>query len=75
MAALASSASGFAAFTMSASHAAGLNLSLHQLSDLARTGFGSAALSIFGGFVELPAGFSTSRLILAEQIEDESYGR
>ncbi|MEZ4271762.1 MAG: diphosphomevalonate decarboxylase [Myxococcota bacterium] len=53
---LASSASAFAALAMAASQAAGLRLSAKQLSILARCGSGSAARSIFGGFVELHRG-------------------
>lgn len=53
---LASSASGFAALTLAATRAAGLELSLQELSRLARLGSGSAARSIPGGFVEWHAG-------------------
>ena len=53
---LASSASGFAALAGAASRAAGLTLSARALSQLARFGSGSAARSIFGGFVEWRAG-------------------
>ena len=49
---LASSASGFAALAAAASKAAGLDLSLQELSMLARKGSGSASRSIFGGAVE-----------------------
>lgn len=49
---LASSASGFAALTLAATTALGLNLSERQLSSLARFGSGSACRSIPGGFVE-----------------------
>lgn len=49
---IASSASGFAALTVAASAAAGLNLSSIELSRIARRGSGSACRSIFGGFVE-----------------------
>jgi diphosphomevalonate decarboxylase len=53
---LASSASGFAALALAASEAAGLELSPAELSSLSRRGSGSAARSIFGGFVEMHAG-------------------
>jgi diphosphomevalonate decarboxylase len=53
---LASSASGFAALAVAASHAAGLTLDVRELSILARRGSGSAARSIFGGFVHMDAG-------------------
>jgi diphosphomevalonate decarboxylase len=53
---LASSASGFAALALAASRAAGMKLSPPELSVLARQGSGSAARSIFGGFVEMAAG-------------------
>jgi diphosphomevalonate decarboxylase len=53
---LASSASGFAALAVAASHALGLPLTARDLSCLARRGSGSAARSIFGGFVEMAAG-------------------
>jgi diphosphomevalonate decarboxylase len=49
---LASSASGFAALATAASAALGLQLSPAELSALARRGSGSAARSIFGGFVQ-----------------------
>ncbi len=49
---LSSSASGFAAFTLAAAAAAGLNLSEKDLSILARLASGSACRSIPSGFVE-----------------------
>ena len=53
---LASSASGFAALAVAADRALGLHLDARELSVLARRGSGSAARSIFGGFVEMAAG-------------------
>ena len=49
---LASSAATFAALALAATRAAGLRLSPPALSVLARRGSGSAARSVFGGFVE-----------------------
>jgi diphosphomevalonate decarboxylase len=54
---VASSASGFAALSLAASMAAGLELDQQALSRLARRGSGSACRSVPGGFVEwLPGG-------------------
>lgn len=53
---LASSASGYAALAAAASRALDLELDARALSVLARRGSGSAARSIFGGFVEMAAG-------------------
>jgi diphosphomevalonate decarboxylase len=53
---LASSASGFAALVCAAAAALKLDLPLRELSVLARRGSGSAARSIFGGYVEMHAG-------------------
>ena len=53
---IASSASAFAALSLAASTAAGLNLDEAALSRLARLGSGSAARSIPGGFTEWCAG-------------------
>jgi diphosphomevalonate decarboxylase len=53
---LASSASGYAALALAATHAVGLELDGRELSVLARQGSGSAARSIFGGFVEMYKG-------------------
>ena len=53
---LASSASGFAALTLAAAAAFELDLDRGQLSALARRGSGSAARSLWGGFVRLDRG-------------------
>lgn len=53
---LASSASGFAALVAAAARALELALGSRELSILARRGSGSAARSIYGGFVEMHAG-------------------
>ncbi|MFA5667637.1 MAG: diphosphomevalonate decarboxylase [Balneolaceae bacterium] len=53
---LASSASGFAALALSATSALNLDLEDVELSKLARIGSGSAARSIYGGFVEMKCG-------------------
>ena len=64
---LASSASGFAALSLAASKAAGLELSERELSILARFGSGSACRSIPGGFIEWEAG-TCSQDSFAKQI-------
>ncbi|MBL36875.1 MAG: diphosphomevalonate decarboxylase [Xanthomonadales bacterium] len=53
---LASSASGFAALVTAADRAYGLGLTPTRRSELARIGSGSAARSIFGGYVEMHRG-------------------
>lgn len=53
---LASSASGFAALALAGTCAAGLEVSKRELSILARQGSGSAARSVYGGFVEMQRG-------------------
>ncbi len=53
---LASSASGFAALALAAARALGLELSLEELSAVARASSASAARSLFGGYCALPAG-------------------
>lgn len=70
---LASSASGFAALAVAAAKAAGLVLSPRELSILARRGSGSAARSIFGGFVRMNAGM-TSEDAFAEPVDKVAPG-
>jgi diphosphomevalonate decarboxylase len=70
---LASSASGFAALAAAASAAAGLPHDPGRLSALARSSSASAARSIFGGFVELPAGRRGDRELSARQIAPADY--
>lgn len=53
---LASSASGFAALAGAATAAYGVRASAGRISALARASSASAARSVFGGFVKLPAG-------------------
>lgn len=65
---LASSASGFAALAAAACAAAGLRQSARRLSALARASSASAARSIFGGFVELPAGKRGDADLAARQL-------
>ncbi len=68
---LASSASGFAALVAAAAHALGLALDPPALSRLARRSSGSAARSVFGGFVLLPAAVSPEDDVPAEPLLDE----
>ncbi len=71
---LASSASAFAALALAASRAVGLSLSPRELSILARQGSGSAARSVFGGFVEMHRGErSDGRDAYAEPLADQHY--
>jgi len=60
---LGASASGFAALAVAACEAAGLKLSLEQISVIARRGAGSATRSVTGAFSRWKAGFD----------DDESY--
>ena len=53
---LASSASAFAALAVAMDAALGLELTAERLSEMARRGSGSAARSIYGGFVEMQRG-------------------
>lgn len=59
---LASSASGFAALVTAGAAALGLDLSPRERSIFARQGSGSAARSVFGGFVEMHAGTAADGL-------------
>jgi len=54
---LGASASGFAALAVAASDAVGLDLTLEQVSVIARRGAGSATRSVTGGFSRWKAGF------------------
>ncbi|MFT6396279.1 MAG: diphosphomevalonate decarboxylase [Bradymonadia bacterium] len=66
---LASSASGFAALATATCAAAGLELASNKLSELARRGSGSAARSVFGGFVRMRAGVAVDGSdAVAEQV-------
>jgi len=65
---LASSASAFAALAVAASTAAGLHLSLEDMSNLARMTSVSAARSVLGGFVELRAGWPGDEKLAAQQV-------
>lgn len=69
---IASSASAFAALSLAASRAAGLDLDERQLSVLARKGSGSACRSIPGGFVEWVAG-TDDETSYARQIAPPEY--
>ena len=70
---LASSASGFAALAAAACKAAGLRAGNRRLSALARASSASAARSIFGGFVELPAGAKGQSDLSARQLAPEEH--
>lgn len=65
---LASSASGFAALAAAAAQAAGLRWNASTVSSLARASSASAARSVFGGFVELPAGKEGRGHLAAKQL-------
>jgi diphosphomevalonate decarboxylase len=70
---LASSASGFAALAAATSAAAGLRFNARRLSALARMSSASAARSIYGGFVELPAGSRGDMDLAARQVAPPEY--
>ena len=73
---LASSASTFAALALAATNALGLSLSAQQLSVLARRGSGSAARSVFGGYVEwLPGESSDGSDSYAVQVAPAAHWR
>jgi len=68
---LASSASGFSALAIAAADALGLNLSKEEISTYARLGSGSAARSVYGGFVYWHKG-SSHETSYAERICDQN---
>lgn len=70
---LASSASGFAALAAAARAAAGLPYDAAQVSALARRSSASAARSVFGGYVELPAGVKGDDSLAAHVIFEPSH--
>ena len=70
---LASSASAFASLALAATQAAGIHLHSERLSALARLGSGSAARSVYGGYVELPPGSSSSDDPHAFQLGNEHH--
>lgn len=64
---MASSASGFAALTVAVVRAFGADPAVDELSELARrSGSGSAARSVLGGYVEWPAGDDPERCAAAQ---------
>ncbi|MBN2364603.1 MAG: diphosphomevalonate decarboxylase [Calditrichaeota bacterium] len=71
---LASSASAFASLALAASTASGLSPDSSTLSEIARYGSGSAARSIFGGFVEMKKGGKADGSdSIALQLANENY--
>jgi diphosphomevalonate decarboxylase len=65
---LASSASGFAALAVAAARAYRVGLEPPALSALARRASASAARSVYGGFVELPAGVAGDETLAARPL-------
>jgi diphosphomevalonate decarboxylase len=71
---LASSASAFAALSLAATHASGLELSKKDLSELSRRGSGSATRSIYGGIVEMKkGGHPSGKEDVAVQLASKDY--
>lgn len=71
---LASSASGYAALAAACKEAYSLSMNRRKLSQFARRGSGSAARSLYGGFVEMIAGKGTEENYdYASQLYDENY--
>jgi diphosphomevalonate decarboxylase len=70
---LASSASGFAALTAAGARAYGVSLAVENLSAIARRGSASAARSLYGGFVELPAGVIGDSTLCAKPLHDRTW--
>lgn len=70
---LASSASGFAALTAAGARAYEAPLSTEQMSSLARRGSASAARSLYGGFVELPAGVPGDDALCARMLHPSDW--
>ena len=70
---LASSASGFAALAAASARAYGLDRPTAELSALARRGSASAARSLYGGFVELPAGTPGDGSLAARPLHDADW--
>ncbi|MEE9141495.1 MAG: diphosphomevalonate decarboxylase [Gammaproteobacteria bacterium] len=70
---LASSASGFAALVTAAGQALGLDLSAAERSGLARRASGSAARSIFGGFVEIKPPIDDEEAVAAPLLDADEW--
>jgi diphosphomevalonate decarboxylase len=70
---LASSASAFAALALAATAALELNWPPDRVSDLARRTSVSSARSVFGGFVELPAGRAGDDVLAAAPVAPTSH--